>query len=234
MTKLFRIILLWIVALGTCIAQATDEYYVSVRTTSPSLNGYQTQQSGTGYLASRKQGLVVTAYHNIPGNYPALRPGALTVNGKRAKLKCFWDVADLAVLQLEEELPNNVQELELHPNPVIGMSYQSGMTSNILMEFPPEHSAENALIVISGSLVSKGTVLQVSEGKFFLQGGVLKPTGAWFLITDSPAKVGFSGGPALFDKKVIGIQKGGATMGLYGLLVSSRTIAEFLERPECR
>lgn len=216
------------------LAQPKLVQHVSITWEMAQMSGDPIKGSGTGFLLSREKGLVVTAYHVVPNIYSDITKQslALKANGVLASLKCFWKEADVALLQLEGSL-NGVEEMPINASPAIGMSYKSGMTSDRLMILDLPHDAAGRRVVIGGSLQSQGTVLQISEAKLLELNGAASPTGAEYLVTDTPSKQGFSGGPAISDGKVIGIQQSISTIGSYGALSSAKNIERMLSNPKC-
>jgi S1-C subfamily serine protease len=230
---IYKLLMVGVLLVPVSVFPAEQAQHVSVTYAIPQLSGEPEEGGGTGFLLSRSERIVVTGYHVIPESYPALKSGGLKVNGVVATLLCSWKEADIAFLKLQGDLVD-VPELPLDPKPKVGMQYESGMTSDYLMTIRLSHDSQNSLVSLGGSLRSRGSVVAISEAMLRLSDGGKRPTGAWYLITDTASKEGFSGGPAVSNGKVIGIQQGVSRVGSYGALSSSVNIEKMRNRPDCK
>ena len=197
-------------------------------------NGKISTGSGVGFLFSRQKRIVVTAYHVLPTITPSLKDGILTVNGVTAKLKCFWEDADVAFLELEQDLHESVPELNLELSPKIGTVYEAKRNYSFSFNNTnPFFSDAEQELLLEGVFTSSATVISIAETLKKTPEGFI-PVPAQYLISDSAQGPGFSGGPAInVDGKVIGIVKGSFEVK-YGILSSATNIERMTLESKCK
>lgn len=196
------------------------------------LSGVPLTSHGSGFVI--KNGLVVTASHMIPDDYPSLREGMLRANGVPIRLLCYDNIADIAILKPESKISNTIP-LELEDNVKKGTVYTGSYSNDKGITMALSHSLGDSYEVPL-HLKSKGNILDIVPIKIRTVENNIKETLMKMLITPNDGtKGGFSGGPVISvsSGKVIGIVMGGEN-GSFGFLSHVDNLKLLLSRPECQ